>query len=206
MSDRYCTYGGAKNLSISAQDMNSCCYSCGDGCGGGYPAEAWDYWVHSGVVSSACSPFSLPSCNHHEPNQPNPCPTNEYPTPACTKKCQDGETWTGAKHFGASSYSVSGESDYMTEVAKNGPIEVAFTVYEDFLAYKSGVYKHTSGGELGGHAVRLLGWGSDPSGGPYWIIANSWNPSGGNNGYFWIARGDDECGIEDEGDCGVPKM
>jgi cathepsin B len=28
----------------------------------------------------------------------------------------------------------------MTEIYTNGPIEGAFTVYEDFLTYKSGVY------------------------------------------------------------------
>lgn len=39
----------------------------------------------------------------------------------------------------------------------NGPVEVLFYVYEDFYAYKSGVYKHVTGDELGGHAVKMLG-------------------------------------------------
>jgi len=43
----------------------------------------------------------------------------------------------------------------------NGPAEAAFTVYEDFLTYKSGVYKHTSGSALGGHAVKIMGWGNE---------------------------------------------
>lgn len=34
---------------------------------------------------------------------------------------------------------------------------------------------------LGGHAIRILGWGVD-NGTPYWIIANSWNPDWGNEG------------------------
>ena len=79
----------------------------------------------------------------------------------------------------------------------NGPVEVAFSVYADFLTYKSGVYHHTSGSMLGGHAVKMLGWGVD-SGTPYWIVANSWNPDWGNQGYFYIRRGHDECGIESE--------
>ncbi len=82
-----------------------------------------------------------------------------------------------------------------TEIMTNGPVEAAFTVYQDFLTYTSGVYKHVSGSELGGHAVRILGWGVD-SGTNYWIVANSWNQYWGNNGYFWILRGVDECGIE----------
>ena len=56
----------------------------------------------------------------------------------------------------------------------NGPVEAAYTVYEDFYNYKSGVYVHTSGRQLGGHAVRILGWGVSGST-PYWLVANSWN-------------------------------
>ncbi len=76
---------------------------------------------------------------------------------------------------------------------------------------------------MGGHSVRLLGWGTD-AGQDYWIIANSWNEvfralfpvpiprsnfacaaqDWGLNGYFHIARGSDECGIEDECNAGTP--
>lgn len=41
----------------------------------------------------------------------------------------------------------------------NGPVEASFTVYEDFLSYTSGVYVHTSGAAVGGHAIKILGWG-----------------------------------------------
>lgn len=54
------------------------------------------------------------------------------------------------------------------ELANNGPLEVAFTVYQDFMSYKSGVYKHTSGSQLGGHAIKLVAYGVDPVDGPYW--------------------------------------
>ena len=77
-----------------------------------------------------------------------------------------------------------------------GPVEAAFTVYADFPTYKSGVYKHVSGGMLGGHAIKIIGWGVE-NGQDYWIVVNSWNETWGDNGTFKIARGDDECGIED---------
>jgi len=76
-----------------------------------------------------------------------------------------------------------------------GPVEAAFTVYEDFLNYKSGVYHHVTGSQLGGHAIKILGWGVDNAT-PYWIVANSWNTDWGNQGFFWIKRGTNECGIE----------
>ena len=90
------------------------------------------------------------------------------------------------------------------EIMTNGPIEVAFQVYQDFMSYTSGVYQHTSGQLLGGHAVKMLGWGED-NGTPYWIIANSWGESWGQEGFFWILRGQDECGIESNGVAGDAK-
>jgi len=89
------------------------------------------------------------------------------------------------------------------KIFKNGPVETAFTVYEDFLTYKSGVYHHTSGSELGGHAVKILGWGIE-NGDKYWYVANSWNPDWGDHGFFKIMRGTNECGIEGEVCAGIP--
>ncbi len=47
--------------------------------------------------------------------------------------------------------------------------------------YLPGVYQHVSGGELGGHAIKIIGWGADDST-PYWLVANSWNSDWGDNG------------------------
>ena len=59
----------------------------------------------------------------------------------------------------------------------------------------SGIYKHTSGLYMGGHAVRILGWGTE-KGTDYWLVANSWNRNWGENGLFKIVRGTDECKFE----------
>merc|ERR1711920_891086 len=91
----------------------------------------------------------------------------------------------------------------MTSIMTYGPVETAFTVYADFANYASGIYQHTSGSELGGHAVRIVGWGVD-SGTKYWKVANSWNPYWGEKGYFRIKRGDDEGGIENQAIASAP--
>jgi len=59
------------------------------------------------------------------------------------------------------------------ELIESGPVTVAMTVYEDFEAYSSGVYQHVTGKSLGGHAIKLIGWGVD-NGTPYWTLVNSW--------------------------------
>ena len=61
-----------------------------------------------------------------------------------------------------------------TELMTNGPVEASFTVYEDFLTYKSGVYHHMTGKALGGHSVKIIGWGKEGQE-AYWLVANSWN-------------------------------
>ena len=83
-----------------------------------------------------------------------------------------------------------------------GPIAVSFEVYPDFQHYKSGVYHHESElfdgfnpWEITNHVVLVVGYGSD-DGQDYWIVKNSWGSSWGEDGFFRIRRGNDECGIE----------
>jgi len=67
------------------------------------------------------------------------------------------------------------------------------------MSYSSGIYVHTTGGQLGGHAVKIVGWGNK-AGTPYWIVANSWNTDWGLDGYFWF--GFNQCQFEDQGIAG----
>lgn len=77
----------------------------------------------------------------------------------------------------------------------NGPLQSAFTVYQDFFNQNSGVYKKTTTKEAGGHAVVIVGWGKQ-DGKIYWIIKNSWGSGWGEKGFFNIFA--DECGISSE--------
>lgn len=47
--------------------------------------------------------------------------------------------------------------------------------------FLSGVYQHVTGEMMGGHAVRILGWGVE-DGTPYWLVGNSWNTDWGDSG------------------------
>ncbi|KAM8952706.1 cathepsin B [Pelodytes ibericus] len=216
ISDRVCVHSNGKvNVEVSAEDLLSCCGpECGMGCNGGYPGGAWSYWTEDGLVSGGlydshvgCRPYSIPPCEHHVNGSRPACKGEEGETPKCVRKCEEGYTpsYKSDKHLGAQSYSVpSDPQEIMAEIYKNGPVEGAFLVYSDFPLYKSGVYSHVTGEELGGHAIKILGWGVE-NGTPYWLCANSWNTDWGDNGFFKIHRGNDECGIESEIVAGIPK-
>eukprot|EP00756_Hemistasia_phaeocysticola_P013682 Hpha_TRINITY_DN15295_c3_g1::TRINITY_DN15295_c3_g1_i2::g.68474::m.68474/K01363/CTSB; cathepsin B len=156
-----------------------------------------------------CSSFSLPHCHHHGPQGDDPfpaegatgCPSES--SPSCPRKC---DSWAKAPHnvFKSDKHSFQGQTttfdtaDAIAEaIMKDGPVTAAFSVYSDFENYVSGIYQHTGGSYLGGHAIRIVGFGTDPtSGTKYWKVANSWNPHWGEKGYFRIIRGTNECGIE----------
>lgn len=61
------------------------------------------------------------------------------------------------------------------------------------MSYKGGVYAHSTGKLLGGHAVKIVWYGVE-NGVEYWTVANSWGPTWGENGYFRIKQGD--CNFE----------
>jgi cathepsin B len=67
-------------------------------------------------------------------------------------------------------------------------------VERTFQTYKSGIFEAPKiAAYLGGHAVKALGWGYDETraGKPYaeshyWIVANSWGKTWGEQGHFRI--------------------
>lgn len=213
MSDRICIHSNQENQTrVSAEDLLECCTDCGNGCQGGYPPAAFQFWKNEGVVSGYlykdtkyCKPYAFPPCAHHTENTTYPkCATEIYDTPVCSKKCENGQNYDEQKTKASDAYDVSGEEDIMTEISTNGPVEASFTVYEDFLTYKEGVYAHVTGENHGGHAVRMLGYGVD-NGTKYWLLANSWNETWGDNGFFKMKRGTNECNIEESVSTGIPK-
>jgi len=200
-SDRFCIHSnGAINTTFSFMDIVTC-DETNDGCEGGDPISAWTYCKNTGVVEAWCSPYTIPTCL---PAQ-QPC-LNFVATPACKKSCINGSSWTADIYHGKTSYAVADNiAQIQTEIMTNGPVEAAFEVYEDFIHYKSGVYVHKTGALLGGHAVKIIGWGV-LNGTAYWTVANSWTTYWGADGFFLIIRGVDECGIEDGIVAGLPSI
>jgi len=213
--DRRCIKTG-QDILFSPEDTAGCCKgaTCGFsmGCNGGQPSAALSWMKSTGVVtggdyfnrtdaSGGCKPYSLAPCAHHVPPTPKypACPTSEYSL-SCKEVCSDnasGKTYSSDKTKGSTVNRFSSVAAMQSAIMTDGPLAVAFTVYSDFPTYKSGVYVHSSGSALGGHAVEMVGWGTE-GGVDYWLIKNSWNEQWGDGGFFKIKRGVDECGIEND--------
>ena len=173
LSDRLCING--KDVILAPQDLVSCDIS-NEGCTGGNILSAMQYAEEFGVVEESCFPYG----------------SGSGPTPPCPTKCPSGQAWT--KHrCRRGSTALLLKIDYMKCGIMNGPVSGRFDVYSDFLHYESGVYVRKTEEYIGGHAIKVLGFGAE-NGINYWICENSWGPVWGMAGYFKIGKG--ECDID----------
>ncbi|KAJ3662915.1 hypothetical protein Zmor_007230 [Zophobas morio] len=214
MSDRICIHSNGKvKVLISAEDLMDCCTECG-GCNGGWPDDAWSYWGKTGIVTGGlygtedgCKAYSIAPCEHHMEGELPECGPYQK-TPECKTVCDKGvdivydeDLTTGSGY----TITYNDVEQIQTEILTNGPVEGVYNVYEDFFSYSSGVYQHVEGDFVGGHAIKIIGWGVE-DGTDYWLIVNSWNAEWGDHGYFKIKRGTSECGIEANVVAGLPNL
>ena len=128
-----------------------------------------DAFKTDGVTDEACYPYVAGDQN-------------------CSGRCAD---WQNRLTKITGWHEISSAADMKTWISTRGPLSCAFTVYNDFFSYRSGVYRHVSGAVAGGHCVSCVGY-NDAGG--YWICKNSWGAGWGDAGYFCIAYG--QCGID----------
>uniref|UniRef100_T1D476 Putative cathepsin b n=1 Tax=Psorophora albipes TaxID=869069 RepID=T1D476_9DIPT len=206
MTDRWCIHSKGKDqFTFGGHDLLSCCHNCGRGCLGGWLGPAWQYWVEQGISSGGpynsqqgCHPYPIDVCSSGD---------EEVPTPKCLKKCRSGYNLPDAfqdRHYGRVAYSLPTEEEkIMEEIYRNGPVQASYRLYLDFMAYKSGVYRHTWGPLQGGHAVVILGWGEE-NGVKYWLCKNQWGAEWGDRGFFKIVRGENHLAFEEDVHAGLP--
>nr|CDJ87125.1 Peptidase C1A domain containing protein [Haemonchus contortus] len=208
LSDRICIASKQKKqVHISSIDFVSCCDTCGFGCEGGWPIDAFEYFSYQGAVTggdygskTGCRPYPFHPCGHHgNETYYGECPKEES-TPKCVKQCQKGykKSYKRDKTWGEDAYELPNSAKAIQrEIMRNGPVVASFIVYDDLSYYVKGIYKHTAGQARGAHAVKIIGWGTEKYV-PYWIIANSWHNDWGEKGFFRMVRGFNHCGIEQE--------
>jgi len=82
-------------------------------------------------------------------------------------------------------------------VATIGPIAISVDA-SAWSDYEAGVFNgcNQTNPDID-HAVQLVGYGTDPEAGDYWIVRNSWSPVWGNDGYIHIMRTSQvQCGVD----------
>jgi len=190
LTDRFCiASNGQIKETLSPQDMVSCDTN-DHGCQGGQLDQAWAFLEAEGIVSDTCNPYvsgdgkNVPHCPHGV--------------------CADGKLkFQKYRAQAGKSKALSCAVEIKKDLFANGPVQTGFMVYQDFMTYKGGVYKHVTGDELGGHAVKIIGWGKDKDQ-EYWIAQNSWGPIWGEQGFFRIAF--DQCLFDANAYAGLPKL
>lgn len=164
-------------VELSEQNLVDC-VKADYGCNGGFMKDAFDFVKQEQGIDSE----------------------KAYPYEARTRKCRFQKDKVAMSDAGSAILKQGDEQQLKQVVAKFGPVAVAIDASSlRFQFYRKGVYynKHCKNkqDELD-HGVLVVGYGTDPKQGDYWIVKNSWGPKYGEHGYIRMARNkNNNCGI-----------
>jgi hypothetical protein len=199
------------------------------GCGGETLLGSWQYLFRFGVPEHGCVTYDskddddvnlfdyaqgdrIPTCADVFGDNYDICPVGKKKKK--NRKHMQFHMSIGYYHVpGASTtqkdMTAGTEYDIRRDVYHWGPVSTGFDVHSDFMAWDGkGVYRWDKKSAVeGGHAVVIMGWGTDPMHGAYWIVRNSWGSYWGeDDGYFKISRGENQCNIEENVIVGLPNL
>jgi len=156
--------------------------TCDQGCDGGWPWAGIATLMQEGGQDSEAS----------------------YPYQGVDGTCQfnPSNILAKAKNYTCiSGPNLATDDEIMAAMMQYGPVSIAMDA-SPWQFYEFGIVDDTSGcsqTELD-HAIQIVGWQDVndvffyPT--PVWIVRNSWSSSWGYNGYIYIARGGNTCGIQ----------
>lgn len=163
------------DLNLSEQFWLSCGNSgAGRSCQGNSIAYTSDL-VTDGAIKEKWAPYQVTSSIS--------CAQAANVDPSTVGRYKIGEAYQQLAHiyFGNGYTTVNASTIAQIKYILNahGPFMATMTVYGDFARYESGVYSHTIDGQIGQHAVLVIGY-SDAD--QCVIIKNSW-------GWWWGEKG-----------------
>jgi len=83
--------------------------------------------------------------------------------------------------------SIAGKEGMMKEIYNRGPISCGIDA-GPILKYEAGVFRHRFS-LLQDHVISVVGWGTDPDMGLYWLVRNSWGEYWGEQGFIRVVSG-----------------
>lgn len=166
---------GTVPVALSREQLKECS-SGSPGCGGGVPAYMYNYAAATaGLGTEAALGY-----NAYDTTCPNPVPSSSYKN-------------TGYKTI------ANNEAAFKLAV-QTAPVAVTVCA-SSWSSYSGGVFSGCSTGCAVNHAVLLVGYGTDPTYGKYWLIQNSWNTWWGESGFIRMPRTDSS--VNGVGMCGL---
>jgi hypothetical protein len=158
-----------------------------DNCdGGSYIPDALELLSYDGALASSAFPYSDSQCFR--------LPTSD--------ELDQAYDFT-IEHYRRLSSSMSSSSlslNTRQALARGNPVVIGMAVGDTFMRHRGtepvkftsadySAYESDPYGGFGGHAMAVIGYDDDRSGGAFEII-NSWGQEWGNSGYFWLSYKD----------------
>ena len=162
--------------SISEQKLMDCTSSENGpsfGCNGGWSETLFEYAMSYPVVSESEQPYTAANA-------------------ACNQTCSG--SLVRVERFATLEMEKDEDSEKRIPYMLNefGPLVVAIDVgtTELLMSYNGDVFPGIACGSALDHAVTIVGYTPD-----YWIVRNSWGTDWGADGYFYLERGVNACGV-----------
>jgi len=154
---------------LSPQQVVSCAPNpnqCGGtgGCAGSIQPLGFNYTKTAGITTEA-----------------------NYPYQGVTGTCQQSKIKSVAQNDGYIKLKVNDYASMVSAVATKGPLAISLAAGGfGWQLYGGGVLTKCDCDQ--DHAVQLVGYGTDPKKGDYWLVRNSWGAGWGEKGYIRIQR------------------
>ncbi len=175
-----------------------------EGCKGGYPILVAKFSSEFELIPESCLEYS---------DDPSKLKCSNV----CDYKKFEKKYFVSKYEYLGGFYGNTNEIEIMKELRARGPVPGNMNVPISFSFYEKGIYSQNFIKKNSGflnkttmldnnlswstvdHSILLVGYGEE-NGTKYWIGMNTWGKNWGENGFFRIIRGENDCNIETMGD------
>ena len=154
-------------------------------------SEAHMFYCHGAAVGRDCSNGWFPEPAFAAAKAQGVATEDKYPYAGSQQACLVASDWATSKAMIGGATKTGTRAAMKEWLSTKGSLTGCFVVYQDFFAYRSGVYTHVTGNQAGGHCVEIIGYSDAEAA---WICKNSWGTGWGDKGYFKIGYG--QCELE----------